>query len=265
MKEDIPYCQSKGIKILLSIGGVYNTGASNYKVSSTANGVSFADFLYNSFGPYNASWTGPRPIDSDDGTIHNKVDGFDFDIEQPFNMDPYIAMAQQFRKRKGSILVTAAPQCPTSSKYFYLQKFVSTIQLSALFVQFYNNPACDAIAGNSPGDKFNYDDWATILSQTTKSKNTPIFVGLPGSPHAATNGFITASAVKSMVCKYHTHANWGGISVWDISYGNTYMIDGKPYNYWVLQALKYGCNTPPTVQAAVKVDKRGMSYRKKKT
>lgn len=82
IKQDISYCQDKGVKVLLSIGGVYNAEYSNYKVSTAEKGVEFADFLYNAFGPYDPSWTGPRPFDN--GPEPNFVDGFDFDIEEYF-------------------------------------------------------------------------------------------------------------------------------------------------------------------------------------
>lgn len=81
IKEGIPYCQQRGVKVLLSIGGVYNEAGSNYKVTTDDKGVDFADFLYKAFGPYDQSWDGPRPFDSDDGTTRPAVDGFDFDIE----------------------------------------------------------------------------------------------------------------------------------------------------------------------------------------
>lgn len=81
--NSISYCQDQGVKVLLSIGGVYSS-YSNYTVSSTQNGQKFAEFLYKAFGPYDASWHGPRPFDN--GTHRTHVDGFDFDIEGAFGM-----------------------------------------------------------------------------------------------------------------------------------------------------------------------------------
>ena len=79
IKEDVPYCKSKGVKVLLSIGGVFGSG-SRYDVSTDEKGQEFASFLYSAFGPYQKSWTGPRPFDvSPDSPT--SVDGFDFDIE----------------------------------------------------------------------------------------------------------------------------------------------------------------------------------------
>lgn len=81
LKEDIPKCQVKGVKVLLSIGGEWST-ESDYRVSTEDNARYFSDFLWNAFGPFNATWDGPRPFDSE--TTHNAIDGFDFDIEGAF-------------------------------------------------------------------------------------------------------------------------------------------------------------------------------------
>jgi chitinase len=86
--EDVRYCRSKGKKVLLSIGGVF-TNKTDYTVSSDAEGVQFAEFLWGAFGPYNATAGVPRPLDdSYRGTgpadKYFAVDGFDFDIEQKF-------------------------------------------------------------------------------------------------------------------------------------------------------------------------------------
>lgn len=83
LKEDISYCQEQGVKVLLSIGGEYDEVESNYEVTSEANGIDFADFLYKAFGPKDDTWDGPRPFDQLDGTP-TAVDGFDFDIEAYF-------------------------------------------------------------------------------------------------------------------------------------------------------------------------------------
>jgi chitinase len=88
---DVRYCQKKGKKVLLSIGGTWNPPAADYTISSPKQGVDFAMFLWSAFGPYQASWEGkPRPFDDfyggaeDEADKHFVVDGFDFDIEHEF-------------------------------------------------------------------------------------------------------------------------------------------------------------------------------------
>jgi chitinase len=77
---DIPVCQSTyGKKIILSLGG----GSDGYQLSGTANGVSFADLLWGTFGPQTQLWLNqgmPRPFDGPSNAAV-EVDGFDFDIE----------------------------------------------------------------------------------------------------------------------------------------------------------------------------------------
>lgn len=93
ISADVRYCQKKGKKVLLSIGGQFSA-SSNYTVSSPPAGEHFADFIWNAFGPYNSAWKGARPFDdnyaADAGEEHFVFDGFDFDIEHDFSEhDPF--------------------------------------------------------------------------------------------------------------------------------------------------------------------------------
>jgi chitinase len=83
IQEDIPRCQALGTKVLLSIGGQYDDVTANYTISTVEKGQEFADFMWYAFGPYDPSWTGPRPFDLDE-THRNTIDGFDFDVEKNF-------------------------------------------------------------------------------------------------------------------------------------------------------------------------------------
>ena len=87
---DVRYCQNKGKKVLLSIGGQWNPPKADYTINSGPEGEYFADFIWGAFGPYNAqTWDKkPRPFDdnyvADAGEEHFVFDGFDFDIEHKF-------------------------------------------------------------------------------------------------------------------------------------------------------------------------------------
>jgi chitinase len=87
ISADVRYCQKKGKKVLLSIGGQFSQ-SSDYTVSSPPEGEHFANFIWNAFGPYNPAWKGARPFDdnyaADVGEEHFVFDGFDFDIEHKF-------------------------------------------------------------------------------------------------------------------------------------------------------------------------------------
>ncbi|KAF4994410.1 hypothetical protein FGRMN_5829 [Fusarium graminum] len=244
--DGIPYCQERGVKVLLSIGGVYNEQGSNYKVSTDDKGVDFANFLHNAFGPYDPHWDGPRPFDKEDS--HPAVDGFDFDIEHDLPNGPYIAMINEFRRLREDIIITGAPQCPTSAQYFVMSEMIKQAKFDALFIQFYNNPYCDAIADpHTPGDRFNYEDWVSIIEDSDRSKNAKLYVGLPASRDAAGSGYLEPEKMKDLVCAIKNDAHFGGISLWDLTRGASNQVDGKSYNEHVMDALLYGCDPVPVV------------------
>ncbi|KAF5552502.1 endochitinase 2 precursor [Fusarium phyllophilum] len=247
IKEGIPYCQERGVKVLLSIGGVYKEAGSNYKVTTDDKGVDFADFLYKAFGPYDQTWDGPRPFDSDDGTTRPAVDGFDFDIEHDLPNGPYIAMINELRRLNSDVIITGAPQCPTSNQYFYMKDMINQAKFDALFIQFYNNPGCDAIPDPSVSwDRFNYDDWEGIIEDSACSQNAKLYVGLPASEAAAPGGgYLEPEAMKDLVCALKDKTHFAGISLWDLTRGAGNEIDGKNYNEHVMDALKYGCDPVP--------------------
>ncbi|KAM0266408.1 hypothetical protein ACHAPA_007019 [Fusarium lateritium] len=248
--EGIPYCQERGVKVLLSIGGVYNEQGSNYKVTSDEKGVEFADFLHGAFGPWSQYWDGPRPFDSGDADapIRPAVDGFDFDIEHDLPNGPYIAMINRLRELRDDIIITGAPQCPTSAEYFYMSEMISQAKFDALFVQFYNNPYCDAIPNPSVSyDRFNYDDWADIIDSSQSSQGAKLYVGLPASEGAAGSGYLEPEEMKDLVCRIKNKAHFGGISLWDLTRGASNIVDGKNYNEHVMDALKYGCAPVPVI------------------
>lgn len=105
IKDAITYCQDLDVKILLSIGGEYNDGASNYKVTTDDKGRDFANILYKAFGPYDENSGSIRPFDSLDeygNVVHNAVDGFDFDIEHNLREWPINMSATEYLLTIGS-------------------------------------------------------------------------------------------------------------------------------------------------------------------
>ncbi|EGR46532.1 uncharacterized protein TRIREDRAFT_66041, partial [Trichoderma reesei QM6a] len=240
LQSDIPYCRSKGVKVILSIGGVYNALTSNYFVGDNGTATDFATFLYNAFGPYNASYTGPRPFDDITTGLPTSVDGFDFDIEADFPNGPYIKMIETFRSLDSSMLITGAPQCPTNPQYFVMKDMIQQAAFDKLFIQFYNNPVCDAIPGNTAGDKFNYDDWEAVIAGSAKSKSAKLYIGLPAIQEPNESGYIDPIAMKNLVCQYKDRPHFGGLSLWDLSRGLVNNINGTSFNQWALDALQYG-------------------------
>ncbi|KAL7621316.1 Chitinase 2 [Parahypoxylon ruwenzoriense] len=258
IKDDIKYCQSLGKKVLLSIGGVYST-SNNYSISSVQNGLEFADFLYNAFGPFKEGYDGPRPFDRS-ATDHTCLDGFDFDIEYTFDdQQPYISIVNHLRELirgdQETMILSAAPQCPQADQYFQMKSILQQAQFDKLFIQFYNNPLCDATTDIG----FNYNDWEDFVIGGINDA-AELFIGLPGSPAATLlgNGYITPKRAKQIVCEYKTKNHFGGVMLWDAYYAGT-NVDavGRTYYDSVAEALRCGgcsgdvCPPKPTTSSAI--------------
>ncbi|CAO2198235.1 unnamed protein product [Urochloa humidicola] len=125
LTSNIQACQSKGIKVLLSLGGVRD----NYSLSSTDDASSVADYLWNSYLGGSGS---PRPLGA------AVLDGIDFDIQHG-NSAHYDDLARAL-KAKGSVVLTAAPQCPYPDAS--LVPALQTGVFDNVWIQFYNSPGC---------------------------------------------------------------------------------------------------------------------------
>ncbi|KAG7150981.1 Endochitinase A1 like protein [Verticillium longisporum] len=206
IKKDIRYYQSKGKKIILS---------------------AFAKQLHSIFGPYDPDFDGPRPFDiGEDDRV--AVDGFDFDIEFKYdNQAPYIRMVDVLRTLNPSYYISVAPQCPTSDGYFQLKELVYGARFDAFFVQFYNNPGCQA----SDNITSLYDTWSTVLSET-------------GRNGEAEFGYVDYAALIYMVCQLKDKRQFGGLSIWDATRGGSNSdIDGNNFNDYAARALEFDCDS----------------------
>ncbi|KAI1379683.1 chitinase 18-18 [Hypoxylon crocopeplum] len=241
IKDDIRKCQNLGKKVFLSVGGEY-TATSNYSLSSVQKGYEFAEFLYKAFGPYKAGYTGPRPLDRS-STDHTCLDGFDFDIETKFdNQQPYIRMVNHLRELINNdhkdMIITAAPQCPQSTQYFQMKTILQQAKFDKIWVQFYNNPSCEASSTS-----FNYNDWESFIDGGINDA-AELYIGLPGSAAAvgATgSGYITPTQAKTLICAYKNKEHFGGAMLWDAYYASENKdTAGKPYLDAVAEALKCG-------------------------
>ncbi|KAI1392303.1 glycoside hydrolase superfamily [Hypoxylon trugodes] len=257
IKDDIQKCQRLGKKVLLSVGGEFSA-TSNYTLSTVQAGIDFAEFLYQAFGPYKSSYHGPRPFDPS-STSHTTIDGFDFDIETKFaNQQPYVNMVNHLRtliqNDRKSIILTAAPQCPQSDQYFQMKTILQQAKFDKIWVQFYNNPSCEAA-----GTGFNYNDWSDFIDGGVNSA-AELYIGLPGSLEAVGllgSGYISPSAAKSLICSYKNKKHFGGAMLWDAYYASENQnLAGKKYSDSIAEALKCGgCSgdvcAPPTSTSSV--------------
>ncbi|ORX54530.1 glycoside hydrolase [Hesseltinella vesiculosa] len=198
---DIKTCQSKGKKVLLSLGGA----AGSYGFTSDAQATTFANTLYGMFGKGTHQY---RPFGD------AVIDGFDLDIEGG-GPTGYATLINSLRSLDANVLITGAPQCPYPDAM--LGDAMNKASFDAVWVQFYNN-YCSVTGGN-----FNFDAWNTWATQTSTNKNVKVFLGLPGSSSAAGSGYVGYSQIQSTVNSLHQYSSFGGVMFWDASqsYSNT--------------------------------------------
>ncbi|KAI9318454.1 glycoside hydrolase superfamily [Dichotomocladium elegans] len=204
---DIKTCQSKGKKILLSLGGA----SGSYGFRNEADAKTFAKTLWNLFG---AGSSNTRPFGS------SVVDGFDLDIEGGGSTG-YTTLVRELRSLFASdtskdYYITAAPQCPYPDAI--LGTVIDSVEMDAVIVQFYNN-YCAATTPN-----FNFETWDRWARSISPNKNVKVYLGIPGSPTAAGSGYVHFNNLVPIVNSVmSTYSSFGGIAMWDASqsYGNS--------------------------------------------
>ncbi|KAI1756910.1 glycoside hydrolase superfamily [Xylaria castorea] len=217
-EQEIIECQSQHHKtILLSLGGAITDNT--WSFASENQAVDAANRIWAAFGPASRteqSTTRPFGVAS--------VDGFDLDFEAPFSNvhvfaqhlrnlmnSPKVVMRQRF-------YLTAAPQCPfpDTNLHSILHGDMATV-LDFVFVQFYNNAACDL---RTP------DGFETSLrvwhSQWAKTSGARIFMGVPGAATAigAANraSYIEGSVLAAdYIRTARSFPSFAGVMVWDMS------------------------------------------------
>ncbi|MQL41277.1 hypothetical protein EI012_25495, partial [Escherichia coli] len=125
------------------------------------------------------------------------LNGIDFDIEKTeLYWDDLARELDTLRQPNKKFYLSAAPQCPTEPKIYYLGQAIKTGLFDYIFVQFYNNPVCSysSSSGSTPLLE-SWDKWTSLVPS-----NNTLFVGLPAGPDAATNGgYIPPEVVNSQV------------------------------------------------------------------
>ncbi|KAK9672554.1 hypothetical protein RND81_12G108100 [Saponaria officinalis] len=106
MSDDFKFCQSQGIKVMLSLGG----GVGNYSFFSKNDAKNFAKYLYNN---YLGGKSSSRPL----GNV--PLDGIDFDIESGSTLywNDLARYLSRYSRRGKKVYLGAAPQCPFPNKY----------------------------------------------------------------------------------------------------------------------------------------------------
>lgn len=200
LSDDIKTCQSKGIKVILSIGG----GAGSYYLASSDDARQVATYLWNNFlGGHSSS----RPLGD------AVLDGIDFDIEGGTNQhwDDLARYLSGYSKKGNKVYLTAAPQCPFPDAW--VGGALNTGLFDYVWVQFYNNPPCQYASGSITNLEDAWKQWTSTIPATQ------IFLGLPAAPAAAGSGFIPAGDLTSTVLPAIKGSDkYGGVMLWSKYY-----------------------------------------------
>ncbi|XVE64314.1 hypothetical protein DITRI_Ditri07aG0091500 [Diplodiscus trichospermus] len=200
VSNGIRSCQSRGIKVMLSIGG----GAGSYSLASKADAKNVADYLWNNFlGGKSAS----RPLG--DAVLN----GIDFDIELGSTQywDDLARYLSAYSNQGRKVYLTAAPQCPFPDSF--LGTALNTGLFDYVWIQFYNNPPCQYTSGNTNNLITSWNRW------TSSIKAGKIFLGLPAAPAAAGSGYIPPNVLTSQILPViKRSAKYGGVMLWSKFY-----------------------------------------------
>ncbi|CAL4974621.1 unnamed protein product [Urochloa decumbens] len=203
LSKDIASCQSRGVKVLLSIGG----GGGNYGLSSAADAQTVANYLWDNF--LGGESSSSRPLGD------AVLDGIDLDIENG-DSSHYDGLAKNLTslykgdKRGRKYLLTAAPQCPFPDAS--LGPALGTGLFDHVWVQFYNNPPCQYASGDTSNLRSAWKTWTQALPSAS------VFLGLPASTKAAGSGYIDPQALARVLPAVNGSANYGGIMLWSRYY-----------------------------------------------
>ena len=242
LASDIDTCKSKGIKVLLSSGG----WGADYDLSSNGDADGVAWSLFNEWAaPGVVSSSAPRPIGN------TFVDGWDFDIESnPNDSGKYLGeVVKKLRAyiatdKTNTYYISGAPQCPLPEEN--MGAAITSAQFDWLFIQFYNNDACSAYQlFENAGGSFNYDSWVSYVKGTA-SKNAKLFIGLPASEDASSGDstgskyWVSTTNLPKLINEYSSHAQFGGVMLWDAGNSDTVSVNGCNYAQEVHRVLTTG-------------------------
>ncbi|CAO3619366.1 unnamed protein product [Cunninghamella echinulata] len=237
VSKDIQFCQSKGIKVIISMGGA----AGPYHEQEW-NSLKLATFIWNKFlGGRDESIS--RPF----GNI--VLDGVDFDPEGT-NGKGYDKLVHQLRQLyktnpRKKFLITAAPQCPNLD-YYKNNAMYNLLHPSPdydaypdlVFVQFYNN-YCSASKYTSQSNKqadFNFEQWHAWAEKNTK--DTQIYLGLLGKNNKGDTGFIPFERLTGLLDDIHGKKRFGGVMIWDATLAYSNLVNNKdPYGNEIVKYL----------------------------
>ncbi|KAI2990953.1 CAZyme family GH18 [Aspergillus niger] len=224
--SDITYCQSRNVKVLMSMGGatVHDCARhgcpGEYRFDSADEANNTAEQMYHMFFAGNKDSSYWRPF----GAV--QLDGVDLDIEETstetpegyqayqWHYDEFIAKLRELQGQKG-LIVSAAPECHHGclSNCNPLEQAVNLTKFDYLFVQFYNDPGCSLL---KPDFESSLNYWLNLRGPSSRAK---IVLGVPGDIDETDPAyFVPPEKVVSIYAEKHKQNNRvDGIGIWQAS------------------------------------------------
>jgi chitinase len=213
VSNGIRYCQKRGIKVMLSIGG----GSGSYSLSSAKDAQNTALYLWNNFlGGKSPS----RPLGD------AILDGIDFDIELGSTKywNDLARYLKAYSKPGRKVYLSAAPQCPFPDRF--LGAALNTGLFDYVWVQFYNNAPCQYSSGNINKLISSWNRWTKSL------KAGKLFLGLPAAPQAAGSGYVPPNVLISQILPViKKSSEYGGVMLWSKYYDDKTGYSSKIVKY----------------------------------
>ncbi|GLJ59054.1 hypothetical protein SUGI_1490340 [Cryptomeria japonica] len=199
LSTDIQSCQSRGVKVFLSLGGAVR----NYKITSTEDAENVSSYLWDNF-------LGGQ---SDSGPIGDAVlDGIDFDIQKmTMHWDDLASAVFALSTPSKKIFLSVAPQCPYPDAHLIIALQIGRFDF--IWIHFYNNPPCLYANGNTTDLVNSWTLWTTSVP-TTQTRS--FYIGLPTAPDAVNNGgYVEPDVLISQVLpKIKSSSKYGGVMLW---------------------------------------------------
>ncbi|KAI4348029.1 hypothetical protein L6164_008792 [Bauhinia variegata] len=205
LESQIKYCQSQGIKVVISIGEDRSSSATRTRtpLRSEEAAKKLAAYLWNN---YLSSQSGPLGAVALDG-----VSIFEVSEGKILYWDEILEAINDYSTAGRKIYLGASPQCADVN----LGPAIRTNLVDYAFVEFYYDPGCSYDSTNKDPKNL-LESWNTWISKEGLT-DKQVFLGLPASKEVTGgSGFIEPEALKKDVLPVVKQAsNYGGVLLFD--------------------------------------------------